>query len=151
MIFVRKFLLLSNLLFFLCFSNGQAQQTKPFETVVSFFEAFHQKDSSALATYFDKGAHLNFTTNDKDGNPQKRSMSIRDFISRVCNRAETPVWEERLGEPKVVVHQNLATIWVPFEFYLDSRRSHSGYNLFQLFWNGSEWKIINLADTHETD
>lgn len=61
------------------------------------------------------------------------------------------MWEERLGEPKVVVHQNLATIWVPFEFYLDSRRSHSGYNLFQLFWNGSAWKIINLADTRETD
>jgi hypothetical protein len=136
---------------FLMFSvfSLKAQQSPPFETIISFFEAFHQKDSIELSSFFDPQARVLFTSNDADGQPQKRSLSVEEFVIRVCDREAKPVWDERLGIPEVIKHQNLATIWVPFEFYLDTEFSHSGYNFFQLFWNGEGWKIILIADTRE--
>mgnify|MGYP002052171639 FL=1 len=127
----------------------KAQQSPPFETVTSFFEAFHQKDSITLSSFFDVNARVIFTSNNADGYPQKRSLNVKEFVIRVCEREDTPEWEERLGKPAVIKHQNLATIWVPFKFYLGAEFSHSGYNLFQLFWDGKDWKIILIADTRE--
>lgn len=132
-----------------CPHQLQAQQTPPFETITYFFDAFHAKDSVALASFFDSKAQMAFTALAANEKPAKRNLVVQEFVKRVSNRAEFPVWEERLGEPSVTIHQNLATVWVPFQFYLDGVFSHSGHNLFQLFWEGNKWKILYLADTRE--
>jgi len=52
---------LASVLFFLVsVFYVKGQQTPPFETVTSFFEAFHQKDSLALYDFFDDEAKINF-------------------------------------------------------------------------------------------
>lgn len=126
-----------------------AQQPDPFHTVESFFEAFHKKDSLELQKYFAKEAQLSFTANSKSGQPTRRTLAVKDFVQRVCRRPEMPVWEERLGKPDIEVHQNLASIWVPFQFYLDGKFSHQGHNFFLLFWNSVHWEILYLSDTRE--
>jgi hypothetical protein len=139
---------LASVLFFLVsVFYVKGQQTPPFETVTSFFEAFHKKDSLALYDFFDDEAKINFTSNTKEGMPVVKRLSIPDFVRRVSNRADSPVWEERIGTPEIHVFKNLASMWIPFEFHLDGQFSHSGFNLFQLFWNGIQWKIMYLADS----
>jgi hypothetical protein len=127
-----------------------AQKENPFLSVQSFFEAFHQRDSLQLTHHFDSEAKLLFTSNDHSGQPKQKKLTVHDFIVRVSTRPDYPLWEERIGEPTITQHQNLATVWVPFEFYLDGELSHSGHNLFQFFWNGSKWKIVFLSDTRES-
>ena len=56
---------------------------------------------------------------------------------------------ERRGKGYIKVHQNLAIIWVPFQFYLDGKFSHQGHNFFLLFWNSVHWEILYLSDTRE--
>lgn len=129
------------------FSSMMAQQALPFSAVTGFFEAFHKKDSAVLRTFFDPRAQLTFTSSDATGIPCKRHLSVSEFVERICEKPDKPVWEERLGDPVVESHENLATVWIPFSFYIDNTLSHSGHNLFQLFWNGSQWKILTIADT----
>lgn len=129
--------------------NLKAQQTAPFSTIESFFKAFHDRDSLQLQKYFAAEAQISFTTNNELNQPSRRTIKVNDFINRVCHRSDTPVWEERIGKPEIQIHQNLATIWVPFQFYLDGKFSHQGYNFFLLFWKGTHWEILYLSDTRE--
>ena len=122
----------------------------PMHTVHEFFRAFHQKDSSALYNHFAKNARL-LRSGMKNGQPVVQENDIPRFIRAVATRPNVPQWEERLGKPIVQQHQNLATIWVPFEFYLDDQLSHCGYNSFTLAWNGSRWQILSLIDTATKD
>ena len=74
---------LAPVLFFLVsFFYVKGQQTPPFETVTSFFEAFHKKDSLALYDFFDDEAKINFTSNTKEGTPVVKRLSIPDFVRR---------------------------------------------------------------------
>lgn len=123
---------------------------KPVETVELFFQAFHQKDSIALQNHFSKNARLLRSAN-QNGQPVLQENNITQFIRAVATRKDSPKWEERLGKVIVQQHLNLATVWVPFQFYLDNTISHCGYNAFTLAWNGKQWKILSLIDTATKD
>lgn len=126
---------------------GYAQsRPSPYTAVEHFFEAFHAKDSLALQDLFHPEARLMRSVN-RNGNPIVQDNDIQRFIRAVASRKATPVWEERLGKPQVQQHQNLATVWVPFHFYLDDSLSHCGYNAFTLVWDTKQWKILSLIDT----
>ena len=86
-----------------------------------------------------------------NGQPIVQENDIKRFMRAVASRKDTPVWEERLGKPIVQQHLNLATVWVPFRFYLDDTLSHCGYNAFTLSWDGQRWTILSLIDTGTKD
>ena len=144
---------MKHLLIFYLLATGMAfaqDFSDPMHTVNDFFRAFHQKDSSALQNHFAKNARL-LRSGMKNGQPVVQENDIPRFIRAVATRPNFPQWEERLGKPIVQQHQNLATVWVPFTFYLDQDLSHCGYNSFTLSWNGNQWQILSLIDTATKD
>lgn len=140
-----RYLLIS----FLISSSVFSQE--PEQTVIDFFEAFHQRDSVELRAFFSPKAKLQ-TLVERDGQPTKVSETAIDrFVLAVSKRPELPVWEERLGTPTVLQHQGLAQAWVPYRFLLDDQTSHCGYNSFQLVLLDGKWKINHLIDTRTKD
>ena len=137
-------------LFILCYlatAMAMAQdRPDPMHTVESFFKAFHEKDSQALQNHFAENARLLRSSN-KNGLPIEQENDIVGFIRAVATRKDSPTWEERLGKPVVQQHQNLATVWVPFKFFLGNQLLHCGYNSFILSWSGQRWQIVSLIDT----
>ena len=87
----------------------------------------------------------------KNGQAIVQENDLQRFIRAVATRKDSPKWEERLGQPIVQQHLNLATVWVPFRFYLDNTLSHCGYNAFSLSWDGQSWQILSLIDTGTKD
>ncbi len=49
------------------------------------------------------------------------------------------------------VDDGLATVWVPYAFYVGTRFSHCGYDAFQLARTPQGWRIIAIADTQRQD
>ena len=49
----------------------------------------------------------------------------------------------------IKIDGNLASVWTPYEFYLDNNFSHCGVNSFQLFNNNGNWEIIYIVDTRK--
>ena len=125
--------------------NAQSQHF-PMQTVTMFFDAFHAKDSLGMQAAFHSKARL-LRSGVKENQPIVVENNLEKFIRAVATRPATPTWEERLGEPIVQQNQNLATVWVPFRFYLNDQLSHCGYNLFTLTWDGLSWLILTLIDT----
>ena len=122
----------------------------PMESVERFFQAFHAKDSLGMQQLMSPKARLLRSTF-QNGQAIVQENDLQRFIRAVATRKNSPSWEERLGQPIVQQHLNLATVWVPFHFYLDNTLSHCGYNAFSLVWNGQSWQILSLIDTGTKD
>ena len=135
----------------LCSTGLFAQErSHPMEAVERFFTAFHAKDSLGMQEVIHPNARLL-----RAAVRNKQSVvvenNIEKFIRTVATRNASPTWEEQLGEPVVQQHQNLATVWVPFRFYLGGKLSHCGVNAFTLVAEGESWKILSLIDTGTKD
>ena len=122
----------------------------PMESVERFFQAFHAKDSVGMQQLMSPKARLLRSTF-KNGQAIVQENDLNRFIRAVTTRKDSPKWEERLGQPIVQQHLNLATVWVPFRFFLDNTLSHCGYNAFSLSWDGQSWQILSLIDTGTKD
>ena len=67
-----------------------------------------------------------------NGQPIVQENDIKRFMRAVASRKDAPVWEERLGKPIVQQHLNLATVWVPFRFYLGDTANDGPFFLLSI-------------------
>ena len=56
---------------------------------------------------------------------------------------------ERGFDPEVRISGRLATVWLPYDLYVDGAWSHCGIDTFTLLRVGAEWRIASLAYTVE--
>jgi len=119
-------------------------------TVVRLFDGMRAADSSAVRTAFHPIATLYSVGADRSGAPVVRASPVDRFIEAIGTPHEE-VWEERLGEAEVRLDGDLATVWVPYAFYLGDAFSHCGTNAFHLARTDGLWRIIHITDTRRTD
>jgi hypothetical protein len=116
------------------------------KVIETFFEGLHQGDSTIMATTLHK--ELKIQTTYTNGQQQKilRTESRDQLLTNVSKKKPTDKYEEKLLSYDIKVDGNLASVWTPYEFYLNDTFSHCGANSFQLFNNGKKWEIIYLVD-----
>jgi hypothetical protein len=120
----------------------------PLATVRRLFDAMRQRDTAVMRTLFDSNARL-VTTAVRQGEPSLRVVPIALWLERVGG-ATQPL-DERIWDPLVHVDDNLATVWVKYEFVAGGRFSHCGVDAFQLFKSPTGWKIFQVADTQRRE
>ena len=132
------------LLLLLSFHPISAQHPK--EVIETFFEAFHQKDTTSLKDFFMHDARLTSVQNSLDGVKAKEE-SVEDFIKAIGSIPDDLSFEERLLDFNVVDASGMTLVLTPYEFYVNGRFSHCGTNVFTLVKKESKWKILALYDT----
>ena len=132
------------LLLLLSFHPLNAQHPK--EVIETFFEAFHQKDTTSLKDFFMHDARLTSVQNSLDGVKAKEE-SVEDFIKAIGSIPDDLSFEERLLDFNVVDASGMTLVLTPYEFYVNGRFSHCGTNVFTLVKKESKWKILALYDT----
>lgn len=61
------------------------------------------------------------------------------------------VIDERIYDPTVLVHRTIATVWAPYDIYVDERLLHCGIDVFQLFKVEGKWRISHFSYTTEPE
>jgi hypothetical protein len=118
--------------------------------VRSFFDAFAVADSVGMQAVTDPSSRLVLTGSAADGTPTMRVFPMDEFIRLISSPREVqPV--ERIWNPQVAVHDNLATVWVDYNVWVGDTVDHCGRDAFQLFRSSDGWKIIATADTQRRD
>jgi hypothetical protein len=120
--------------------------------VPKLFDGVTAKDGEAMRAVLDRDARL-VRAETRDGFPRTRPMSAADFVTRILEH-EGPPLHEKIWNPEVRIADNLATVWVPYAFYVGDRLIHCGEDAIQLAktdlgWPG--WRIIAMADTQRTE
>jgi len=115
------------------------------DVIAVMFDGLAQRDTAMMRMTLDPGARVVMTFS-QEGQPGYRAVPIDDFLASIGNQTG-PSIEEQYRDPEVRIHDNLATVWVVYTFYVDGEISHCGEDAFQLARDPDGWKIIAIADT----
>ena len=132
---------------FLLGLNVNAQKQDVQRSIETFFEGFHQKDTSLIKSVCaDKMILQSISENSVKGN--KLSVETpNEFYKSIASIPSTMKFQEKVLSYNIQIDGSMAHVWAPYEFYLNDKLSHSGVNTFTLFKEKDKWKIIYLIDT----
>ena len=145
--------LLTVVLLCLAVHSGFAQDTETDaikKTITTMFDAMRKGDSVALKSTFHKDMVLHGAARKKDGTPYLFVENTLGFIKAV-GTPHPEVWDERITFGTIKIDNELASVWTPYKFYIDSKFSHCGTNFFQLMKTTEGWKIIYIVDNRRKD
>ena len=142
------------LLTFLAFSLPSfAQKAKPENpekeiknTINRFFEGMEKGDTTLLKSTCTATMVLQTYMTDKEGNMQVYTEDFADFVTMVAT-PNTDQYDERIKFEAIHAEKSLASVWTPYSFYINGKRSHCGTNSFQLVKTAAGWKIQYIIDT----
>ncbi|SDS52935.1 Putative lumazine-binding [Polaribacter sp. KT25b] len=114
--------------------------------IETFFDGLHNGDSTLIKTTLHNDIKIQTTyTNDKNQNILKLETK-KALLTNIANKKPETIYQEKLLSFDIKIDGNLASVWTPYEFYLNEKFSHCGANSFQLFNNNGNWEIIYLVD-----
>lgn len=120
-------------------------ETDVLQVIATMFDGLARRDTATMRRTLEPGARL-VQTLSRDGQPEYRIVPIDDLLAGIGNQ-EGPAIEERYRDPDVRIHDNLATVWISYTFYVDQAVSHCGEDTFQLARGPEGWRIVAIADT----
>ena len=131
------FLLISSFSF--AQNTSEKEIIKPIENL---FNAMKSADSLGVKNAF-SGSAIMQTFGKKQ---EIRTNKVEDFAKQV-GASQAGDLDERFTISKILVDGNMASVWVPYQFYYKGNFSHCGVNSFQLAKINNEWKIQYIIDT----
>jgi hypothetical protein len=124
---------------------AQADDRRVVVAVVErFFAGLKAGDTSAMRATMHPAARI-IQTGTRDGAPFARVNSGDDFLRGVG--APGRVLEERIYNPEVRLDDNLATVWVEYDFLVNGAVNHCGVDSYQMVRTGDGWQILQIVDT----
>lgn len=79
---------------------------------------------------------------------EPRSLSNEEYLAQL--QASKQTMRERIWNPEVRVHGSIATVWAPYDFWIDGKFSHCGVDAFDLIKTDKGWKIAGGVYTLES-
>lgn len=123
-----------------------AQNLEVQETIVTFFKGFHSRDSLAIQKVCSDKMGLQSIAEHAKGS-QFSTQTAAKFYQSIAAIPVTMQFEERLLGHTIHVDGAMAIDWTPYEFYVNGKKSHSGVNVFTLYRDNGQWKIVAIIDT----
>ena len=80
---------------------------------------------------------------------QPASSTLEQFAARLERCTNKML--ERMWTPQVRVHKGIASLWAPYDFWLDGKFSHCGIDSFELVKTATGWKITGGIYTVERE
>jgi len=79
---------------------------------------------------------------------EPRPLSNEEYLAQL--QASKQTMRERIWNPDVRVHGSIATMWAPYDFWIDGKFSHCGVDAFDLIRTDKGWKIAGGVYTLES-
>ena len=136
------------LLFFPRLSEAQSEEKMVLAVVQRFFDADAAKDVEGVREVMIPEGRF-FSVRTEDDQKVVRSFTIKEYLDELPGRAETV--RERMWEPTVLIHQEIAVVWTRYDFYRDERFSNCGIDSFDLIKTREGWRISGGSYTVERE
>lgn len=124
----------------------QAQNLEVQQTIETFFKGFHSRDSIAIQKVCSDKMGLQSIAENAKGS-QFSADTASKFYKSIASIPATMQFEERLLGHTIHIDGAMAIDWTPYEFYVNGKKSHSGVNVFTLYKDNGQWKIVAIIDT----
>ncbi len=130
-------------------SFGHARAQTPDEVAVrrtaeAVLAAISSADSAALRALLFPGAPV--VSVRVDGDSTFTAWRTAEEVIRGIGGTEAELLE-RMWDPEIRVSGDIATVWTPYDFYVDREFSHCGIDAFQVARTREGWKVVSLFYT----
>ena len=116
------------------------------QIVQTFFDTMTAKDVEGARKILILEGRFHSVRND-NGQSTIRSFTNQEYVDGLAARESVAL--ERMWDPKVTVHAQIANVWTRYDFYLDGEFSHCGVDSFDLIKTPEGWKISGGTYTVE--
>ncbi len=114
----------------------------------ALFAGMAAKSAPAIGAALHADATMTAAAEEPDGS-RAISHSTRDqFLARFTPGPER--LEERLYDPAIEIDGDIAMVWGRYDFLIDGKIHHCGYDHFDLVREGGQWKILNVTWSQRT-
>ena len=124
-----------------------AEREAVLKTVQAFFDTMAAKDVEGARTILQPQGRFH-AMRMRDGKPVVRAFSNEEYFADL--KASKQAMRERMWNPEVRIHGLIATVWTPYDFWIDGKFSHCGIDAFDLIKTEEGWKIAGGAYTVES-
>jgi hypothetical protein len=113
-----------------------------------FFEGLQKGDTALIRTTIHENLVLQTVALNRKGEAHLLNEPIAEFMTSVAVRPpEIKSMEERIVFETIKLDVNLASVWTPYQFFVNEKLYHCGNNSFQLMKGPQGWKIVHIIDT----
>ena len=117
------------------------------KAVQAFFDTMTAKDVDRAREVLVPQGRFQAANLRGDGRPD-RSFAVEEYLADL--QAAKQVMRERIWNPEVRIHGRIASVWAPYDFWIDGKFSHCGVDAFDLIKTEKGWKIAGGAYTVES-
>ena len=103
-------------------------------------------DSAGIKNSFTENAIMQ--TFGKNG--EIRTEKVSGFATQV-GKSEKNSLDERFTIKNILIDENMASVWAPYEFYYQGKFSHCGVNNIQMVKEKGFWKINYIIDNRRKE
>jgi hypothetical protein len=132
------------------FGFAQNEQKEIEKVISTLFEGMKSKNPLLVEQAFLKDAIMQTTIVGTNG-ATIGTNSVQDFVNRIATTPDNTILDERILEYQIKVDGHMASVWTPYEFYVNDGFSHCGVNSFQLIKALEGWKIVYIIDTRRKE
>ena len=128
------------------FASGNDEK-EILKTVDRFMVAVNTKDKEIFNEILYKGINRIVTNVDQKGMGSTAVLDNDQSISLRMNPKTSEQFRERYWDAKVITDGYIASVWAPYDFYLNGSFSHCGVDLFYLVKTNNKWEIAHFGYT----
>lgn len=114
--------------------------------IQAFFDTMAAKDVEGAARIVIPEGRFH-SVREIDGKQVTRTFTNQEFLDGLPAKQESV--RERMWNPQVHIRGDIATVWTPYDFWIDGRFSHCGIDSFNLIKSGEGWKVAGGIYTVE--
>ena len=130
-----------------------AQQTEDEKAVkaliIQLFDGMQKHDSTMIRACFHPSARMQSVGADRKTGEIKLTTesTVDSFVKSIGSIPMNVKIEERVLSYEIRIDAQIATAWIPYEFYVNEKRQHCGVDAFQFYRADKGWKILSIVDT----
>lgn len=125
-----------------------SEESGPLAVVNALFAGIAARDAAAIGATLRADATATIATEKPDG---ARSISHRTREALLAGFKPGPErFEERLYNPAIEIDGDIAMIWGRYDFLIDGKIHHCGYDHVDLVRENGTWKIQNITWSSRT-
>ena len=109
------------------------------DAIEVFFSSMTAKDVEMAKSVLEPQGRFFSARTARDGTRSVRTFTNQEYLDGLAGG--TAIQRERIWDPQVLVHGDIASVWAPYDFHVDGAFSHCGVDSFDLIRTADGWKI----------
>jgi len=125
-----------------------SERTAVLAVIQQFFDTMAAEDvEGAKQTVISEGRF--YSVRYVDGRQVVGTFTNQEYLDGIPVKRESV--RERMWDPTVHIRGDIASVWTPYDFWIDGKFSHCGIDSFALVKSEGKWKISGGAYTVERE